>query len=371
MGCNNNDSVCVVRDLKGSKSYDFAVSLGTACIVANKMENNNLKLFSGPFDWIVGSPERVNYLIKNNFKDFFLYDNLEIEGRKGGKFLVRDKLNGLLSVHDFKESGNKIAESEYSDVMEKYDRRIKRFYDWCRRSEKALFIIFAGPQKDLSDVYRIKETIGFSFPQLYFDILVVYLCPEKISEIKRIDENLYLAQVYHDESNWPKSDLHWKNILSHFSIDFSRKTIDLSNVLPLKEDRLDFKTPDDTGRFVYLGLSQREPHGRWSIGDKTRIGLKLNTRPKKMTVKCGSYRNKRSQVYINGKYAGNLDFTTNSHIHEFDIKNIDTKKRYLVIDFVHETPLSPLLAGESSDPRMIAVLFDEIQFSGSGKRWFF
>lgn len=136
----------------------------------------------------------------------------------------------------------------------------------------------------------------------------------------------------------------------------------------LKEDRLDFKTPDDTGRFVYLGLSQCEPHGRWSIGDKTRIGLKLNTRPKKMTVKCSSYRNKRSQVYINGKYAGNLDFTINSYIHEFDIKNIDTKKRYLVIDFVHETPLTPFLAGESSDPRMIAVLFDEIRFSGSGKR---
>lgn len=371
MNCNNNDISGVGQTLNGSRSYDFTVSLGTACIVANKMENNNLKLFSGPFDWIVGSPERVHYLIKNNFKDFFLYNNLEIEGKKDGKFLVRDKLNGLLSVHDFKGSETKIARNEYSEVMEKYNRRIKRFYDWCRRSEKALFIIFVGSQNDLSDVYKIKETIGFSFPQLYFDILVVYLCPEKISEIERIDDNLYLAKVYHDESSWSKSDLHWENILSHFSIDFSHKTIDLSNVLSLKDDRLDFKTPDGTDRFVYLGLSHREPHGMWSIGDKTRIGLKLNTRPKKMTIKCGSYRNKRSLVYINGKYAGNLDFTTNSYTHEFDIKNIDTKNHYLVIDFIHETPLSPLSAGESSDPRMIAVLFDEIQFSGSGKRWFF
>jgi len=62
------------QNLKSTRSYDFAVSLGTACIVASKMENNNLRLFSGPFDWIVGSPDRVHYLIKNNSKDFFLYD---------------------------------------------------------------------------------------------------------------------------------------------------------------------------------------------------------------------------------------------------------------------------------------------------------
>ena len=112
------------QDLRNGRSYDFAVSLGAACIVASKMEQNSLRLFAGPFDWIVGSPERVNYLIKNNFEDFFRYENLEIEGRRDGKFLVRDRLNWLLSVHDFKETGSKISRSEYSKVMEKYNRRI-------------------------------------------------------------------------------------------------------------------------------------------------------------------------------------------------------------------------------------------------------
>lgn len=360
---NNKATGYLDPGLMGSRSYDFAVSLGVACIVADKMEKNNLRLFSGPFDWIVGSPERVNYLIKNNFKGFFHYENLEIEGRKDGKFLVRDKLNGFLSVHDFKESGNKIVKHEYIKVMAKYDRRIRRFYNWCRGSEKALFVIYLESEEYLSDVYGIKETISLVFPQLYFDILVVYLCPSKISEIKRIDDNLNLARVYHDESSWPKSDLHWKNILGCFSIDFSHKTIDLSEMLPVKYDCLDFKNPDDMGRFVYLGLSNLEPHGRWSIGDKTRIGLKLNTKPEKMTVKCGSYKNKNSLVYVNGKCAGSLDFTTDNYSHEFDIKDIDMENRYLVIDFIHETPISPLFIGESPDSRMLAVLFDEIRFS--------
>jgi len=133
-------------------------------------------------------------------------------------------------------------------------------------------------------------------------------------------------------------------------------------VLPLINDRLNFKNPDEASSFVYSGLWQHEPHGRWLVGDKTRIGLKLKTRPKKMTVKCYSYRNRTRLVYVNGKCAGSLDFTTNSYSHEFDIKNIDVKDCNLVIDFIHETPISPLSVGESSDERMIAVLFDEICF---------
>ena len=35
----------------------------------------------------------------------------------------------------------------------------------------------------------------------------------------------------------------------------------------------------------------------------------------------------------------------------------------LVIDFIHESPISPLSIGESADSRMLAVLFDEIKFS--------
>jgi Putative papain-like cysteine peptidase (DUF1796). len=359
------------QNLNSNKSYDFAVSLGTACIVANKMENSNLRLFSGPFDWIVGSPERVHYLIKNNFKDFFLYENLEIEGKRDGKFLVRDKLNWILSVHDFKENGNKIDTYEYKKTMEKYERRIKRFYKWCRLSEKALFIIFINSEKDFSDVYTIKEVMHNSFPQLRLDILTVFLCSEKVSEIKLMDDGIYLAHVYHDESNWPKSDLHWKNILNYFSIDFSRKTITFSEIPYLKGDCLNFKDGKDAERCVYLGLSHSEPSGRWSIGDKTRIGLKLKTRPEKMTIKCHSYKNRSSLVYVNGECVGSLDFTTNSNSHEFDIKNVNLENDCLIIDFTHETPISPLSIGESSDSREIAVCFDEIRFSQSGKRWFY
>ncbi len=345
-----------------SRSYDFAVSLGTACIVSNKMEKNNLRLFSGPFDWIVGSPERVNYLIRNDFKDFFRHNNLEIEGKKDGKFLVRDKLNGLLSVHDFQASKDNILVDEHKKVMDKYNRRIKKFYNWSKLSEKALFIIFINSEEDFSEAYGIKEAISLCFPQLHFDLLVVHLSNEKISKIKYMDGNLYLAYIYHDENDWSKSDLHWKNVLNHFNIDFSKKTIEISGTLPLNKNRLDFKNPENNNKFVYLGLSHHETHGRWSIGDKTRIGLRLETKPKKMVVKCTSYMNRSSLVYANGKCIGSLDFTNNNHLNEFDMKDIDVENHYLIVDFIHETPISPLSEGKSSDSRMISVLFNEILF---------
>ena len=165
-----------------------------------------------------------------------------------------------------------------------------------------------------------------------------------------MDDNIYLAYIYHDEGNWAKSDLHWKEILNHFSIDFSHKTIDLSEVSCPEDDCISFKNTEIEDRFVYLGLSRPEPHDTWSIGDKTRIGLRLKIKPEKMTIKCFSYRNRGSLVFINGKCAGTIDFTTNSYSHEFDLKNIDIENDYLVIDIIHETSISPLSVGESSDP---------------------
>jgi len=192
-------------------------------------------------------------------------------------------------VHDFKGTGNKIDKSEYKKVIEKYKRRIERFYKWCSFSEKALFVIFINSEESFPDIYIIKEIIHHHFSQLQFDILVICLRTEKMSEIKIMDDNIYLAYIYHDESNWPKSDLHWKEVLNHFSIDFSPKTIDLSEVSYLEGDRISFKNTEITDRFVYLGLSHPEPHGTWSIGDKTRIGLRLKIKSEKMTIKCFSY----------------------------------------------------------------------------------
>jgi hypothetical protein len=121
------------------------ISLGPTCSIAYQLQKLGKKKESLPFDWIrcysIGS---VFHLIQNNFDG--LFDGLEyvkddtkfpfIEDNVGGgeyetfdtiemkdtKIYKNDTL-GISFFHDFKEGIDK------KDVLEKYNRRIDRFYN--------------------------------------------------------------------------------------------------------------------------------------------------------------------------------------------------------------------------------------------------
>lgn len=124
------------------------ISLGPTCSVAYQLQKLNKKKESLPFDWIRSSNIKdVIYLILNNFHGFL--DNISYV-RDDTKFpIIKDsetfdevtdketkiyrneKLN-LGFFHDFKEG------ITLEEVREKYDRRIKRFYETVK--EKCIFI---------------------------------------------------------------------------------------------------------------------------------------------------------------------------------------------------------------------------------------
>jgi hypothetical protein len=116
------------------------VSLGPTCSIAYQLQKLGKKKESLPFDWIRCYPiNSVFHLIQNNFDG--LFDALEyikddtkfpfIEDSEGETFddivikdtkiYKNDKL-GISFFHDFKEG------IEKKDVLEKYNRRIERFY---------------------------------------------------------------------------------------------------------------------------------------------------------------------------------------------------------------------------------------------------
>jgi hypothetical protein len=124
------------------------ISLGPTCSVAYQLQQLNLKKESLPFDWIRSNNiSFVLELIKNNFKNFF--DDL-IHVKDDDKFPyinddssemfddIKDKQTNIYKTknigffHDFKQG------TTLQDVKEKYDRRIKRFYDVSRN--KSVFI---------------------------------------------------------------------------------------------------------------------------------------------------------------------------------------------------------------------------------------
>jgi len=124
------------------------VSLGPTCSIAYQLQKLDKKKESLPFDWIRCYPiSSVLDLIQNNFSDLFegikyVKDDTKfplIEDIDGGgdtfdtitmldtKIYKNDKL-GISFFHDFKDG------IDVKDVIEKYKRRINRFYNLVKNS---------------------------------------------------------------------------------------------------------------------------------------------------------------------------------------------------------------------------------------------
>jgi hypothetical protein len=165
------------------------ISLGPTCSVAYQLQKLEKKKESLPFDWIrCPNIKDVIYLITNNFQGFL--DNISFV-RDDTKFpIIRDseifdevadketkvyrneKLN-LGFFHDFKDGVT------LEDVKEKYDRRIKRFYETVK--EKCVFI--------RDDMYFHQENVD-DYNNLY-QILVEFNDQNKLVLIINMSKNIY------------------------------------------------------------------------------------------------------------------------------------------------------------------------------------
>ena len=130
------------------------ISLGPTCSVAYQLQKLNLKKESLPFDWIrCNSILNILNLIKNNFEGFF--EDLTHVKDSSSKFPYisdDDSSNSIFEkFDDLKDMETKIYKSKnigffhdfkdgvsIDDVKEKYNRRIKRFYEKIKN--KSTFI---------------------------------------------------------------------------------------------------------------------------------------------------------------------------------------------------------------------------------------
>lgn len=130
------------------QKYDIVYSMGHDCACAMYMKSAHLRLCSGPFDWLAHSPfEKRIDLIINDFQDFLNRDYLEpLEKRpdrpndENCDYYANTKTE-VFFYHDF-PIGVPLDES-YPAVLEKYNRRIKRFYDNINKSKRVLIIYFS------------------------------------------------------------------------------------------------------------------------------------------------------------------------------------------------------------------------------------
>ena len=158
--------------------FDLIFSLGDSCACTSYIRRYNLQNFSYPFDWIRGGNlgVRIDYLL-NNFNGFCAKDNLEKLDKGENSTEVKcdyyiDRVSGLYFIHDF-ASGVPFDEA-YSEVMEKYERRINRLFQEINASQRILCVWQCSngreSEDNLCEYYRKLRT-KFSEKDIYMLIL--------------------------------------------------------------------------------------------------------------------------------------------------------------------------------------------------------
>jgi len=145
-------------DIKGN--YDAIFSLGEDCYVGFWLNQFNLRPFSGVIDWVRSpSLKDVNRLLNNRFKNFLELQNLSFvcytpEG--ANNLIIRDNFYNMDSVHDFLSTVNTPTSlSQYTEIKEKYNRRIQRFVNCMETSERILFIRSAGTYEEVVELEKV------------------------------------------------------------------------------------------------------------------------------------------------------------------------------------------------------------------------
>ena len=197
-----------------NKKFDVIYSLGFGCGMARLLQVAHLRTTSGPFDWIVG-PDfdyRVN-LTLNNFEGFFDKEDLEFVEKSVSDYQPEDPnrhtdtyknvKNGFVHPHDFMEGDN--FEASYPIVLEKYNRRIERFYEYLKDTNKKVLLTYLSfsvlDDKMITECYKkLIEKFGNHISLLIFNHQPNF--DYNTIEKRYLDENLViydLNTVLYDE----------------------------------------------------------------------------------------------------------------------------------------------------------------------------
>jgi hypothetical protein len=145
------------------------VSLGWFCGTASSLSKLGLRSQSGPFDWYFSHYWAVLNQIENDFQDFMVKDNLEIQEDNDKVF--KDTKYGFICNHDIQDN----FENEYELIRNKYLRRVKRFRETIKQPT-----VFFRCIRDNEEVEYINHNWEYA---------------EKL--LKRFNEKNHIIYVYH------------------------------------------------------------------------------------------------------------------------------------------------------------------------------
>jgi hypothetical protein len=208
------------------------ISLGSNCCVAYQKQQLNLKKETYPFDWLrVDSLNDINQCLDDNFYYFTKWikinestkfpifrDDFEINDSKS--IIMQNKYN-MRFYHDFSDNSNE------EEIREKYERRIKRFYQLIHSTTKIHFIrdeVRANKinndiiDKFINNIIKINPKCQFTLtiilhqPKTILDDSILKTDHKSVSETTNVVLKINLVIDNKEFGDWTRPNVDWVDI---------------------------------------------------------------------------------------------------------------------------------------------------------------
>jgi len=253
------------------KKYDVVIPLGEFCLSAIGLRDSGIRKNSYPFDWSgakdfekcgnCGLPGKIKMICEDFVNAFNLEDLKEFWSSNKEHRGVFNTRTGLLYMHDFEWEQS--VEEQYPVYLEKYERRIRRFYDDILGSEKVLFVFSTrgGHQIYLDEIREGLRLLNDKFPNKDIDFLFVRDSEDiSLFETKyfKVDDHIHIFLYKDIPANGDSNQDVIKKIFSQFikgEVEYNFSTDNIKN----------------------YGLSVKENWGRWTDGHDAYIDIPVFT----------------------------------------------------------------------------------------------
>ncbi|MCR5799068.1 MAG: papain-like cysteine peptidase [Lachnospiraceae bacterium] len=163
--------------MKDDKDNFFSncISLGWFCGTASAMSKYGLRSISGPFDWYFSDLKAVITQMNIDFEDFLDRERLEVLEDNPTRF--SDSKYGFLFFHEIKKN----LDTDYTDIKNKYDRRIRRFQELTQ--EPTLFLRAVRSPEEKGYIVKEYEEINRVIKKNNPDSIIIYLTTDKMGRL--------------------------------------------------------------------------------------------------------------------------------------------------------------------------------------------
>ncbi|MBR2524918.1 hypothetical protein IKE67_00475, partial [bacterium] len=183
-------------------------------ICSESLRKSLMQIKSFPFDWLLSHDIFTNLeIVLNDFQDFLNKDYLiqtadnkpNDDNKRHWSYVYKNTKYHLNFIHDFKYGVE--FEENYKNVLNKYQRRIERFYKSIEDAKSVLFVYIERPKTDvqiqeLDLLVNYQQKLEEKFPDKNIDILYFRMdwdrkYKDRIE--KQLSEHVTFCQFYYSK----------------------------------------------------------------------------------------------------------------------------------------------------------------------------